>query len=46
MIMETKKAKIKRTGNIIIVYLLKRGTWCDYSDCKTEYSENELEFLN
>jgi len=39
------KAKVKATGKEIDVYKLRRGGYCDSSDCKTEYQENELEFL-
>jgi hypothetical protein len=42
---ELKKARVKITGKIINVYRLKRGNWCDYADCITEYQDNELEFL-
>lgn len=40
-----RKAKVIKTGEIITVYKLKRGTWCNYKDCKTEYQEKELQFL-
>lgn len=42
----TKKAKVKATGQLVEVYKLTRGTWCNSNDCKTEYKDNELEFLN
>lgn len=42
---ETKKAKIKSTGVVIEVYKLVNGNWCNYSDCKTQYSESELQFI-
>lgn len=39
------KAVVIATGVEIEVYRLKSGKWCDYSDCKTEYSDNELRFI-
>ena len=42
-----RKAKVKKTGAEIYVYKIhSRGTWCDASDCKTEYSEDQLQILN
>lgn len=32
-----RKAIIVATGNEIQVYKLSNGSWCDYSDCATEY---------
>jgi hypothetical protein len=32
---QTKKAKVKETGQLIEVYKLKNGNWCNYADCKT-----------
>jgi hypothetical protein len=43
---DTRKAKVKSTGEVIEVYKLANGNYCDYSDCKTTYKVNELEFLN
>lgn len=41
----TKKVKVNATGAIIEVYLTKRGTYCDFADCKTEYEKSQLTFL-
>lgn len=37
---------ISSEGRVTELYLYrtKRGTWCDYSDCTTEYNEKELMF--
>jgi len=43
---KAKKAKVKATGLIVEVYKLQRGGWCNSVDCKTEYKEEELEFIN
>lgn len=42
-----KKAIVISTNRQVVVYRLKNqsGKWCDYSDCKTVYSENELKFV-
>ncbi len=40
----TKKAIVIATGKEIEVYKLNRGGWADYSDCKTEYKAEELDF--
>lgn len=42
---KTKKAKVKATGELVEVYRLNRGGWCNYADCKTEYEDDELEFV-
>lgn len=43
---DLKTAKVKDTGKIIKVYKLsRRNKWCNYEDCKTEYSYQELEFI-
>lgn len=43
----TKKAKVLKSGKEITVYRhFLRGTWIDYSDCKTEYKTEEIEILN
>jgi hypothetical protein len=41
---KTKMAIIKATGQKVEVYKLRRGTWCNYNDCKTEYQDSELTF--
>lgn len=41
---EVKKATIKASGEKIEVYRTKKGTWCNYADCKTEYTKDELIF--
>lgn len=38
-----KTAKVKATGEVVNVYRLKNGNWCNYADCKTEYLEKDLE---
>lgn len=43
---EIRKAKVKATGKTIQVYISVRGTWIDYFNCTTEYTENELQFLD
>ena len=43
---KTRKAKVKATGQIVEVYRLHRGGWCNYADCKTEYKEEDLQFLD
>lgn len=40
-----RKARVKATGKTIEVYSLNKGDWCDYSDCKTEYKDDELIFI-
>ncbi len=42
---ELKKARVRATGRNVQVYFTKRGTWCDYADCTTEYTSEELEFV-
>lgn len=37
-------AKIKSSGAPIRVYKLRNGNWCNADDCKTEYSEKDLDF--
>jgi len=45
MAQETKKATIVANGKKVEVYKSSiRGTWIDFSDCKTEYKDNELKF--
>jgi hypothetical protein len=39
-----KLVRVDKTGQMIEVYKTKRGTWCDYKDCKTEYKDSELTF--
>jgi len=39
-----KTATVKATGKKIQVYKLNRGTWCDYADCTTEYTNDQLIF--
>lgn len=41
-----KKAKVKSTGNIVEVYKLNSGLWCNYADCTTTYKSEDLDFLN
>lgn len=41
----TRTAKVKATGQTIEVYPLQRGGWCNFADCKTEYKEQDLQFL-
>jgi hypothetical protein len=41
-----RRAKVKATGMIVLVYALQRGGWCNSVDCKTEYKDDDLEFLN
>ena len=41
----TRKAKVKATGQIIEVYRLTAGGWCNYADCKTTYQDHEIEFI-
>ena len=41
-----RKAKVRATGKEIEVYHLEKGGWCDYSDCKTEYKDSDLIFLD
>lgn len=43
---KTRKAKVKATGQIVEVYRLLRGGWCNNADCKTEYKEEDLQFLD
>ena len=44
---QLRKAILIKTQEQIQVYRSqKRGTWIDYSDCKTEYQEHELDFIN
>ena len=38
------KATVKATGKQVEVYKLRSGGWCDYSDCKTVYKDEELKF--
>jgi hypothetical protein len=40
----TVKARLKSTGELIEVYKLKRGGWCNFKDCTTTYKDEELEF--
>ncbi len=43
---ETKKVRIKATGNTINVYQHRpTGDWVDAFDCKTMYKKDELEFI-
>lgn len=39
-----KEVRVKATNKIIKVYRTLRGTWCDFQDCKTEYSKEDLDF--
>ena len=39
------KATVISTGKEVEVYRLMRGGYCDFSDCKTEYSETEVKIL-
>jgi hypothetical protein len=41
----TKQAIVKSTGQRIEVYRLNRGGWANYSDCKTEFQDHELDFI-
>jgi len=41
-----RKAKVKATGQTVEVYYLQKGGWCNYADCKTEYKEEDLQFLD
>jgi len=41
---EIKKAIVIATGAEVKVYRLKKGGWCLYADCKTEYKDIELKF--
>jgi hypothetical protein len=45
MAQETKKAIVIASNKEVIVYSLKKGGYCDFSDCKTEYKENELKLI-
>ncbi len=38
------KATAIATGKKVEVYKLTSGEWCDYSDCKTTYTDFELQF--
>jgi len=41
----TKKATIVANGKQVVVYKSKlRDTWVDFSDCTTEYKNEELRF--
>lgn len=42
---ESRKARLLSTGAIISVYKLKSGGWCNWDNCKTVYSENEIQLL-
>jgi len=39
-------AKIKATGETIHVYALARGGYCNWNDCKTEYTPEQLQILS
>lgn len=43
---KTQQVKVKATGNVIEVYKLKKGGWCDAKNCTTEYKDSEIEFDN
>lgn len=43
---KTRKAKVKATGQIVEVYRLQRGGCCNYADCKRQYKEEDLQFLD
>jgi hypothetical protein len=43
---KTRKAKVKATGQVVEVYRLQRGGWCNLADCKTEYKEEDLQFID
>ena len=44
---ELRRAKVKKTGEIIEVYkLLRWSGFVDFADCKTKYGEKELQFIN
>ncbi len=38
------KAVLISNGNEIEVYKLNNGKWCNYKDCTTTYSKNEIKF--
>lgn len=41
-----RKAIVRSSGKEITVYALKKGGYADAKDCKTEYKEHELQFIN
>lgn len=43
---KTRKAEVRATGELIEVYRLKSGEWCNSDDCTTKYSDNDLRFLD
>ena len=40
-----KRARVIASGIVVEVYKLAKGGWCNYTDCKTEYCEDELKFI-
>lgn len=45
---KSRKARLKINGATIEVYRssIRQGKWINTHDCKTEYFEYELEFIN
>lgn len=41
-----KKATVIKTGQVITVYRLNNGNWCDSVNCTTQYKPNELTIHN
>jgi hypothetical protein len=45
MAQDVKKAIVIATNEKVEVYALKRGGYCNFKDCKTEYKESDLKFI-
>ena len=41
---KTMKATVIATGEVVTVYRLNKGGYCNYADCATNYREDELKF--